>query len=43
MDSGTREKVYCEEAVILAAGAINTPQILMLSGIGCGDHLYVSN
>jgi choline dehydrogenase-like flavoprotein len=37
-----REKIYCEDAVILAGGAINTPQLLMLSGIGSGGHLYVS-
>jgi choline dehydrogenase len=39
IDSTTREKIYCEEAVILAGGAINTPQLLLLSGIGPADNL----
>uniref|UniRef100_A0A183V5U9 Choline dehydrogenase, mitochondrial n=1 Tax=Toxocara canis TaxID=6265 RepID=A0A183V5U9_TOXCA len=39
IDSYSREKVYCEDSVILAAGAINTPQILLASGVGPADHL----
>lgn len=42
IDSYSAEKVYCENSVILAAGAINTPQLLMLSGVGPGAHLRVS-
>ncbi|KAM3726468.1 Choline dehydrogenase [Dirofilaria immitis] len=34
-----RKKVYCEEGVILACGAINTPQLLLLSGIGPADNI----
>jgi len=33
------EKIYAEKEVILSGGSINSPQLLMLSGIGDSDHL----
>jgi choline dehydrogenase-like flavoprotein len=39
VESSTREKLYCQGDVILAGGAINTPQLLLLSGVGPGQHL----
>jgi choline dehydrogenase len=36
---GRRETARCDGEVILSGGAINSPQLLQLSGIGPADHL----
>lgn len=42
IDSFTRNKIYCEGPIIISCGAINTPQLLMLSGLGPANHLRVN-
>jgi choline dehydrogenase len=39
VEKGERHVVYCEREVILCAGAFNSPQLLMLSGVGDPDEL----
>jgi len=39
VQGGETKKVYAENEVIVSGGAINSPQLLMLSGIGDQDHL----
>ncbi len=36
---GTRETIWAEREIILCSGTVNSPQLLMLSGIGPADHL----
>ena len=33
------ERIYANKEIILSGGSINSPQLLMLSGIGPADHL----
>ncbi len=40
---GQKETVHADHEVIVSAGTINSPQILMLSGIGDGDELRSHN
>ncbi|MBN3311239.1 CHDH protein, partial [Amia calva] len=39
IQNGEKKKVYAEKEVVLSGGAINSPQLLMLSGIGNADDL----
>jgi choline dehydrogenase len=39
VQNGETHQIKIAKEVILSGGAINSPQILMLSGIGCADHL----
>ena len=39
LERGTEETAYVQGEVIVSSGAIGSPQLLMLSGIGPADHL----
>ncbi len=36
---GRYKKIHCKKEVVLSAGAIGLPQLMLLSGIGPEDHL----
>ncbi|MEH6814477.1 MAG: choline dehydrogenase [Motiliproteus sp.] len=40
---GVKQTIRCNKEIVLSAGAINSPQILMLSGIGAKDELAKHN
>ncbi|MCB8883716.1 GMC family oxidoreductase N-terminal domain-containing protein [Acidisoma cellulosilytica] len=39
LENGQQKRAFASEQVVLAAGAIGSPQLLMLSGIGAADEL----
>ena len=39
LQGGQKREIRCNDEVIVSGGAINSPQILMLSGIGPAEHL----
>jgi choline dehydrogenase-like flavoprotein len=39
LKDGQRETIWVEREIILCGGTVNSPQLLMLSGIGPADHL----
>jgi choline dehydrogenase len=43
MQNGEKQQVKVNKEVLLSGGAINSPQILLLSGVGPADHLKALN
>ncbi|XP_046962280.1 ecdysone oxidase-like [Vanessa cardui] len=39
IDNGVMKKIYAKKEIIISAGSLNTPKLLMLSGIGAKEHL----